>query len=211
MTRAKICGITRSEDAEHATELGAWAIGLIRWPGSPRACDQATAAAIVAGLRRRVACVGVFVDATLEAIAHEVEEIPYSHLQLHGDEGPAFCAEIARRTGCKVIKAARVASAGDVRDLERFHTDFHMLDAAVPGLRGGSGRTWEWDLLQARRSKTPLILSGGLNPDNLAEAIAAVDPWAVDSASGTESAPGVKDPDKVRRFLEIAAGAEIAA
>ncbi len=162
-------------------------------------------------LRRRVACVGVFVDATLEAIAHEAEEIPYSHLQLHGDEGPAFCSEAARRTGCKVIKAARVASAGDIRDLERFHTDFHMLDSAAAGMRGGTGRTWEWSLLQARRSKTPLILSGGLNPDNVGEAIAAVDPWAVDSASGTESEPGVKDPEKVRRFLEVAgAGAAVA-
>jgi len=207
VTRAKICGITRHEDAELAAELGAWAIGLIRWPGSPRACAPEAAADIVAALRRRVACVGVFVNATLDEIAREAESIPYSHLQLHGDEGPAFCAEAARRTGCRVIKAARVASAGDIRDLERFHTDFHLLDASVGGLRGGSGRTWEWGLLEARRSRTPLILSGGLNPDNVGEAIAAVDPWAVDSASGTEREPGVKDAEKVRRFLEIAAGA----
>jgi phosphoribosylanthranilate isomerase len=211
VTRAKICGITRHEDAELAAGLGAWAIGLIRWDGSPRACDAATAGAIVADLRRRVACVGVFVNPTLEELAREAQQIPYSHLQLHGDEGPAFCSEAARRTGCKVIKAARVASAGDIRDLERFHTDFHMLDSAAAGMRGGTGRTWEWSLLQARRSKTPLILSGGLDPDNVGEAIAAVDPWAVDSASGTESEPGVKDPEKVRRFLEVAAGAGVAA
>ena len=210
VTRAKICGITRHEDAELAAELGAWAIGLIRWDGSPRACDAGTAAAIVAEQRRRVACVGVFVNPTLEELAREAEQIPYSHLQLHGDEGPAFCTEAARRTGCKIIKAARVANAGDIRDLERFHTDFHMLDTAAPGFRGGSGRTWEWGLLDARRAKTPLILSGGLNPDNVGEAIAAVDPWAVDTASGTESEPGVKDPEKVRRFLEVAAGAPVA-
>jgi phosphoribosylanthranilate isomerase len=207
VTRAKICGMTRLEDAELAVGLGAWAIGMIRWEGSPRACDAATAAEIVAALRRHVACVGVFVNATLEQITQEAESIPYSHLQLHGDEGPAFCTEVARRTGCKVIKAARVASAGDIRDLERFHTDLHLLDTAAGGLRGGSGRTWEWGLLEARRSRTPLVLSGGLGPDNVGEAIAAVEPWAVDSASGTDREPGIKDPEKVRRFLEVAAGA----
>ena len=211
MTRAKICGLTRLEDAELAAGLGAWAIGLIRWEVSPRACDAPTAAAIVAALRRRVACVGVFVNPTLDDLAREAQEIPYSHIQLHGDEGPVFCAEAARRTGCKIIKAARVASGGDIRDLERFRTDFHLLDAAVTGMRGGSGQTWEWDLLRGRRSEIPLILSGGLTPENVGEAIEATRPWAVDSASGTESAPGVKDPEKVRRFLEIAADAGVAA
>jgi phosphoribosylanthranilate isomerase len=211
VTRAKICGMTRLEDAELAAGLGAWAIGMIRWDGSPRACDAGAAAEIVAALRRRVACVGVFVNATLDEIAAEVEAIPYSHLQLHGDEGPAFCTEAARRTGCKVIKAARVASAGDIRDLERFHTDLHLLDTSAPGLRGGTGQTWEWGLLEARRSRIPLVLSGGLGPDNVGEAIEAVHPWAVDSASGTEREPGIKDPEKVRRFLEVAAGAGAAA
>ena len=83
----------------------------------------------------------MFVNATLDEIAHEAEQIPYSHLQLHGDEGPSFCSEAARRTGCKIIKAARVAGPGDIRDLERFHTDFHLLDAAAAGLRGGSGQS----------------------------------------------------------------------
>jgi phosphoribosylanthranilate isomerase len=211
VTRAKICGITRREDADLAVEHGAWAIGFIRWDGSPRACEAGAAAEIAAALRRRVVCVGVFVNATLDELAGEAEAIGFSHLQLHGDEGPAFCTEAARRTGCKIIKAARVATEGDIRDLERFHTDFHMLDAAVPGMRGGSGRTWEWDLLAARRSKVPLILSGGLGPDNVEEAIAATRPYAVDTASGTESAPGIKDPEKVRRFLEIAAGAGVVA
>jgi phosphoribosylanthranilate isomerase len=149
--------------------------------------------------------VGVYVNPALDEIVAEAEQIGFTHLQLHGDEGPAFCTEVARRTGCKVIKAAQVATAGDIRALEVFRTDFHLLDAAAGAMRGGSGRTWEWGLLAERRSKVPLILSGGLGPDNVAEAIAAAHPWAVDSASGTELSPGVKDPDKVRRFLEIAA------
>jgi phosphoribosylanthranilate isomerase len=205
VTRAKICGITRPEDAEFAAAHGAWAIGMVRWPRSPRACDAGTAAEIVGALRRRVACVGVFVNATLDELAAEAEGIGFTHLQLHGDEGPAFCTEAARRTGCKIIKAAQVATAGDIRALEAFRTDFHMLDAAAGAQRGGSGRTWEWGLLTERRSRVPLILSGGLSPDNVAEAIAVARPYAVDTASGTEAAPGIKDPDKVLRFLEIAA------
>ena len=205
MTRAKICGITRPEDADLAVGHGAWAIGLIRWPRSPRVCDPDTAAAIAGAHRRRAACVGVFVNATLDELAAEAEAIGFTHLQLHGDEGPSFCAEAGRRTGCRIVKAARVATEGDIRDLERFHTDFHMLDAAAGALRGGSGKTWDWSLLDSRRSRVPLILSGGLGPDNVAAAIAATRPYAVDSASGTEFAPGVKDPEKVVRFLEIAA------
>ena len=211
MTRAKICGITSREDAELAVGLGAWAIGLIRWARSPRVCDAATAAAIVGEQRRRAACVGVFVNATLSELAAEADGIGFTHLQLHGDEGPQFCAEAARRTGCKIIKAEQVATEGDIRGLERFRTDFHLLDAAAGHLRGGSGRVWDWNMLAARRSKVPLILSGGLGPDNVAEALEAARPDALASASGTARAPGVKHPEKVRRFLAIAAGSEVPA
>src|SRR5918992_6191975 len=120
MTRVKICGITRLEDAELAVELGAWAIGFILWPGSKRAADPAVAAGISAALRRRVEPVGVFVNATLDEIAHAADALMLSHVQLHGDEGPAFCSEVARRTGAKVIKAVRVASVADFLDVERF-------------------------------------------------------------------------------------------
>ena len=211
MTRVKICGITRHEDAELAVELGAWALGFILWPGSPRAADPAGAAAIAAALRRRTELVGVFVNATLDDIAHAAEELHLSHVQLHGDEGPAFCSEVARRTGAKVIKAVRVAGAADFQDLERYHTDFHLLDNAARGLHGGSGRTWDWALAARRRrtqrtssagtGKIPAILSGGLTPENVAAGIAAVEPWAVDVASGVEAAPGVKDPDKLAAFI----------
>ena len=201
MTRVKVCGITRHEDAELAVELGAWALGFILWPHSPRAADPAVAAAISAALRRRTEIVGVFVNATLDEIAHAADELHLSHVQLHGDEGPSFCAEAGRRTGAKVIKAVRVAGAADFQDLERYHTDFHLLDTAARGLRGGSGQTWDWALAGSRRRRVPAILSGGLTPDNVAGGIAAVDPWAVDVSSGVEESPGVKDHAKLRAFM----------
>jgi phosphoribosylanthranilate isomerase len=205
VTRVKVCGITRPEDAELAVELGAWALGFILWPQSPRAADHAVAAGIAASLRRRVELVGVFVNATLDEIAHAADELHLSHLQLHGDEGPAFCAEAARRTGAKVIKAVRVAGPGDLQDLERFHTDFHLLDTAARGLRGGTGETWDWALAARRRRKIPAILSGGLTAENVAAGIEALDPHAVDVSSGVEAAPGVKDPDKLAAFMAAAA------
>jgi phosphoribosylanthranilate isomerase len=202
--RVKVCGITRPEDAELAVELGAWALGFILWTGSPRAADAAVAAGIAAAQRRRAALVGVFVNPTLEEVAHAAEALHLTHVQLHGDEGPAFCAEAGRRSGAKVIKALRVAGAADFQDLERFHTDFHLLDTAVRGLRGGSGQAWDWALAAQRRRKVPAILSGGLTADNVGAGIAAVDPYAVDVASGVEASPGVKDPEKLAAFMAAA-------
>jgi phosphoribosylanthranilate isomerase len=204
VTRVKVCGLTRPEDAELAVELGAWALGFILWPGSPRAADPATAAGIAAALRRRAEIVGVFVNASLEEIAQAAEALHLSHVQLHGDEGPSFCAEAGRRTGAKVIKAARVASAADLQDLERYHTDFHLLDTASGARYGGTGETWDWAIAARRRRRVPVILSGGLTPENVAAGIAAVDPYAVDVASGVEAAPGVKDPDKLAAFIAAA-------
>jgi phosphoribosylanthranilate isomerase len=204
VTRVKICGITRLEDAELAAGLGAWALGFILWPGSRRAADPAVAAGIAAAVRRRVELVGVFVNPTLDDVAHAAEALHLTHVQLHGDEGPAFCAEAGRRSGCRVIKAVRVASGADLQDLERFHTDFHLLDAAAPGARGGSGRTWDWALAARHRSDVPVILSGGLTPESVADGIAAVRPYAVDVASGVEAAPGIKDPEALTAFLGAA-------
>ncbi len=204
--RVKICGITNLPDAELAVELGAWALGMIFYEGSPRSCSPGEAQVITAALRRRVELCGVFVNASLEQIVRESEELALSMVQLHGDEGPAFCAEVRRRTGLRVVKAAQVAGSGDVRDLERFHVDFHLLDArakakARQGMRGGTGETFDWGLLSARRSKVPLILSGGLTAANVQEAVRVVGPYAVDSASGTEAAPGHKDPERLRAFF----------
>lgn len=200
MTEIKFCGITTLEDAELAVGAGGWAIGLNFWPGSPRRCGLDAAAAIAGAVKRRVEVAGVFVNATLDHVAEVADAVDLTMLQLHGDEGPAYCAEAARRTGCKVIKAARVRSGADVRALIAFHTDFHLLDSYTPGVPGGTGETFSWEIARAHRGSVPVVLSGGLTPDNVASAIAAVRPFAVDVASGVERRPGVKDPEKLQAF-----------
>jgi phosphoribosylanthranilate isomerase len=150
---------------------------------------------------------GVFVNPTLEHVAGTAEAVGLTIIQLHGDEGPAFCAETARRTGCKVIKAARVRSGADIQALSAFHVDYHLLDSHVPGLPGGTGETFAWELARMHRGRVPVILSGGLTPENVAEAIAAVRPFAVDVASGVESEPGRKDHARVEAFIAAVRGA----
>jgi phosphoribosylanthranilate isomerase len=209
--RIKFCGITSVADAELAVANGAWAIGLILWPGSKRACDPAEGVRISNAVRRRVEVVGVFVNQTLDEVAALADMLHLSVVQLHGDEGPSYCAEVARRTGAKVIKAARVAAGSDVQAMEIFHTDYHLLDTHRAGQFGGTGETFDWELVHLRRSTVPLILSGGLTPDNVAAAIEATRPFAVDVASGTEASPGVKDPAKLSAFADAVQRAEVTA
>jgi len=209
MARVKVCGITRHEDAELAASLDAWAIGFILWPGSKRAADPGVAAGIARTMRRRLELVGVFVNPTLDEVVHAAEGIGLTHVQLHGDEGPAFCTAVAERTGARVIKAVRVASGADIQAAARFHSDLLLLDAAVEGAWGGTGETFDWALAAQRHSHLPLILSGGLTPENVADGIAAVHPWAVDVASGVEAGPGIKDPAKVEAFMAAVQGAPV--
>jgi phosphoribosylanthranilate isomerase len=198
--RVKFCGITRYDDAEHAARLGAWAIGLNHWEGSVRRCDHSVATEIGAGLRREMELVGVFVNQTIDEIVRAVESEHLSVVQLHGDEGLSFCREVNRRTGCPVIKAIRVRSSADIDVARSFRVDFHLLDAYREGAPGGTGQTIDWTLLRHRRSNVPLILAGGLTPDNVGEAISAARPWAVDVASGIEAAPGIKDHELMSLF-----------
>jgi len=200
VTRIKFCGITTLEDAELAVAAGAWAIGLIFWPSSPRRAGFDAAAEIAAGVKRRVEVTGVFVNATLDHVAETADAVGLTMLQLHGDEGPAYCAEAARRTGCKVMKAVRVRSGADVQALAPFHTDYHLLDSFTAGVPGGTGETFAWEIARGHRGRVPIVLSGGLTPDNVEEAIAAVHPFAVDVASGVERSPGIKDPEKLQAF-----------
>jgi phosphoribosylanthranilate isomerase len=201
--RIKHCGITSLGDAELCVEAGAWALGMILWPGSARACGIEDAQRITRAMRRKVELAGVFVNERIGRVVELADVLGLTIVQLHGDEGPAFCTEVARRTGAKVVKAVRVRTRGDVTALGTFRTDFHLLD-------GGGGDTFPWELVRARpRGGPPLILAGGLTPENVGEAIAQVRPFAVDVASGTEREPGVKDPEKVQAFAAaVAATAE---
>jgi phosphoribosylanthranilate isomerase len=204
MARVKVCGMTNLADAEHAAEHGAWAIGLIHHPESPRFVEPATAEEIGAALKRRCEIAGVFVNSTLEEVVDAAERENLTLLQFHGEEGPSFCTEAARRTGAKVMKAMRVTSAADVQAAEAFRTDFHLFDAYWHGVHGGTGKSFDWELVARRRSKIPMILAGGLTADNVAEAAKLVKPYAVDVVSGVEAEPGRKDRAKVEAFLEAA-------
>jgi phosphoribosylanthranilate isomerase len=208
MTRIKFCGVTDPADARRVADLGAWALGMIFWPDSPRACPLDAAEEIGAMLRRRLELVGVFVNAPLDEVADVADHAGLTTLQLHGDEGPAYCREAARRTGAKVMKAARVHDAAQVHDLQRFPTDFHLLDAYSPRSPGGTGESFDWELARLHPPRPPVVLSGGLTPDNVGAAIAAARPFAVDVASGTEAAPGRKDPGKLTAFARAVAAAD---
>jgi phosphoribosylanthranilate isomerase len=204
MTKVKVCGMTNLADAEHAARHGAWAIGLIHHRDSPRYVLPEAAEEIGAALKRRCEIAGVFVNSTLDEVIEAAERENLTLLQFHGEEGPSFCVEARRRTGAKVIKAMRVSSAADVRAAEAFRTDFHLFDAYWHGLHGGTGRSFDWDLVAKRRSKVPMILAGGLTPQNVAAAIDLANPFAIDVVSGVEAEPGRKDHGKVEAFLEAA-------
>ena len=204
----KICGVTNLDDARRAVDLGAWAIGLIFHKPSPRRCRREDATAIAAAVRRRVEVCGVFVNRTLDDVVDTADAVGLTMLQLHGDEGPSYAAEAARRTGCKVIKAVQVRTRADLQALETFHTDFHLLDSHSRSVRGGTGETFDWSLVRAHRGKVPVILSGGLNSGNVAAGIDAAAPWAVDVASGVEAEPGRKDPRRLEAFFAAARGPE---
>jgi phosphoribosylanthranilate isomerase len=208
MTKVKVCGMTNLADAEHAASHGAWAIGLIHHPDSPRYVRPEVAEEIGAALKRRCELAGVFVNSPLDEVVEAAERESLTLLQFHGEEGPSFCVEAGRRTGAKVIKALRVTSGADVKAAEAFRTDFHLFDGYWHGVHGGTGRSFDWDLVAKRRSKVPMVLAGGLTAENVAGAVELVRPFAVDVVSGVEAEPGRKDYAKVEAFLE-AAGVQV--
>jgi phosphoribosylanthranilate isomerase len=202
--RVKFCGITNIDDAAEAVRLGAWAVGLIHFHGSPRDVDRGVAAEIAAAFRRKCEVVGVFVNPTLDEVARAVENENLTMVQLNGAEGESFCAEVKRRTGVKVAKAIHVASAADIHGAESYRTDFHLFDRRAKGAWGGTGESFDWELLRNHRSEIPAILAGGLRPENVAAAIEIARPYAVDVASGVEIEPGRKDHAAMGAFFAAA-------
>jgi phosphoribosylanthranilate isomerase len=203
--RVKICGITRPEDAAEAVAAGADALGFVFVPGTPRCVPVELAARIVAGLPPFVSCTGLFVDAPLERILEVVAAARLDTVQLHGAEAPALAAALKSRV--RVIKAFRVRGPESLASLEAYlpAAEAFLLDAHVPGAHGGTGARFDWELaVEARRFGKALILAGGLNPGNVAEAVKRVRPYALDVSSGVESSPGVKDPARLRAFVAAA-------
>ena len=199
--RVKICGITRPEDALAACEAGADALGFIFYPKSPRYIPPEDARRIAQKLPPFVSRVGVFVNAPAEEVRRAAQKVGLSAVQLHGDEAPEYCAEIQT----PVVKAFRVLDSADFpyAAYQNAGAAAFLLDAYDPTRRGGTGKTFRWELAREAARRRPVILAGGLRPGNAAEAARAVQPYALDVSSGVESSPGVKDHGKVRAFLRI--------
>jgi phosphoribosylanthranilate isomerase len=193
---AKICGITRVEDAHHAVEHGATALGFVFWPQSSRAVTTEQARAIVDTLPEPIAAIGVFVNASVDDIRRIAAAARLSGVQLHGDEPPTMARELAG-------PLFRSVTLTDAEQVIREWPDSAtlLLDAADPVRRGGTGVTVDWTRAGAIARARRTVLAGGLTPANVAEAVAIVRPFGVDVSSGVESAPGIKDPDKVAAFL----------
>jgi phosphoribosylanthranilate isomerase len=194
----KICGITRPQDAELASGLGANALGFVFWPGSPRSVSVETAKPIANEIPTGVLKVGVFVNQRVEDVVRIMDDVGLDVAQLHGDESPEYCQSLGRR----VFKAVGVADNGSV-SIENFAPDVILLvDAYDPVRVGGTGKTVNWDSAREIAATRRTILAGGLNAANVKLAVRSVRPYGVDVSSGVESAPGVKDPNRLRTFFE---------
>jgi len=203
-TRVKICGITSVADAQAAAEAGADMIGLMFYEKSPRHITLEQAAEISRALSPFVMRVGVFVDADEALVKQAIGRCGLGLLQFHGLETSEFCTQF----GLMSMKALRVRDADSLRELENFQTEAFLLDAYSKNGLGGTGETFNWDLaVEAQKFGKPIFLAGGLTPDNVAEAVRQVRPFAVDVSSGVESAPGKKDPAKVKAFIQAVKGA----
>ncbi len=206
MTAVKICGITRPEDAQAAARLGAHAIGFVFYDRSPRFIDPPRAAAIARAVPPFVTCVGLFVNPESAWVREVLGGVSLQLLQFHGDEPPEFCA----RFGLPYIKAARVRPELDLLEYSACYREARglLLDAYRPGVPGGTGERFDWSLVP-QGLPLPVILSGGLTPENVAEAIQVVRPWAVDVSSGVEAHKGIKDAAKIAAFIERVRNADV--
>jgi phosphoribosylanthranilate isomerase len=203
-TVVKICGITNATDALAATEAGADVLGLMFYEGSPRHVTVKAATEIARQLPPFVIKVGVFVNAPEDAVLRAIGECGLNIVQFHGDETPEYCGLFPVMT----IKAFRIRDAGSLKTLADYQTDAFLLDAYTPDKLGGTGATFNWDLaIEAQKLGRPIFLAGGLTPENVAEAVRRVRPYAVDVSSGVEESPGKKNHQKVAAFIKAAKGA----
>ncbi|MBN4080939.1 phosphoribosylanthranilate isomerase [Caldithrix abyssi] len=197
MIPTKICGITNLYDAQTAVRHGASAIGFIFYKKSPRAISIAQAKSISNQLSDSVARVGVFVNHTKDFIDRALTEVPLKAIQLHGDESPEFC----QRFDMPIFKALHIQDEKSLSVMSNYNVDGFLLDTFSIDQYGGTGKPFDWSLLKNNQNSVPIILSGGLNPDNISEAISLVNPSAVDVNSGVESSPGIKDPIKIEQLF----------
>lgn len=202
--RVKICGITNASDAVAAVDAGADALGFMFFEQSKRHLSFAQAAEIIRELPPFVSKVGVFVNATADFVQRALSETGIDTLQFHGEETPEFCARFAP---VKVIKAFRIRDAASLRECLSFRDHAWLLDSFVDGAQGGTGVTFDWDIaIEATKLSRMVILAGGLKVETVAEGIRTVRPFGVDVSSGVESAPGKKDHEKLRAFIDAARG-----
>lgn len=199
--QVKICGITNIEDASAAVEAGADALGFIFFRGSSRFVESAVAREIIRQVPEAIWKVGVFVNESVDQVRSIGEEARLTAIQLHGSETPEYCDSVSLR----VIKAFRVQGENSLTELSAYRASAFLLDSYVPGQPGGTGAVFNWDLaIKAKNFGHPIILAGGLTPENVADAVAKVRPAMVDVSSGVEFAPGRKDHQKVRDFIRRA-------
>jgi phosphoribosylanthranilate isomerase len=204
MVKVKVCGIKEPEDARVAADAGADAIGLV-FAESPRRVSAEQAREIASILPDGVFRVGVFVDEEPREVLRLAREVGLDFAQLHGDEGPEAVAEI-RGGGLGVIKALRVRDAASLREMERYDADLFLLDSHSEKMRGGTGTRFDWGLAKAVRGCANILVSGGLSPENVREAIELFEPYGVDASSSLEDVPGKKNGERVRRFVRAAKG-----
>jgi len=200
MTRIKICGITNKIDAIEAAKLGVDMLGFVFYKKSKRYVGPMVAGDIANELPPHIAKVGVFVDEKREDVVRIAEDASLDMLQFHGSETPEYCAYF--RGKYKVIKAFRLNDKKDLRQVNNYDVDFYLFDTYKSDSIGGTGETFDWNLLKDYEILKPVILSGGLNPENVLRAIKEVAPYGVDVATGVEKSPGKKDPALIKRFVE---------
>ncbi len=204
-TRIKMCGITREKDAEAGVLAGVDALGFIFYEKSPRNVDPEFVRTLISTIPPFIDCVGVFVDRDLNEVEEIVEYCGLSYAQLHGKESPKYCERLERFSApCRVVKAFRVGEKSKASEFTPYDSAVcgYLLDTYVQGNAGGTGEVFDWDIISRLELQCPVILAGGLSPDNILQAIDSVAPFAVDVNSGVESEPGIKDHDKIYDFVK---------